>query len=98
MSDPIAVIIRFNGDPDDLLERFEKVRQAWIEAQDGDYSPPAFYAVCKTDEGIVIVDGWKATPPTRPSAGGWVPTSRRSEWGRPITSSIYGSRSSAGTE
>ena len=58
MNDPIAVIVRFNGDADDLSERFEKARQLWIEAQDGDYSPPAFYALCKTDDGIVIVDGW----------------------------------------
>jgi hypothetical protein len=58
MSDPIAVIIRFNGDADDLSARFERARQSWIEAQDGGYSPPAFYAVCKTDDGIVIVDGW----------------------------------------
>jgi hypothetical protein len=59
MSDPIAVIIRFNGDPDDLFERFEKARRLWIEAQDGNYNPPAFYAVCKTDDGIAIVDGWE---------------------------------------
>jgi hypothetical protein len=37
----LAVIIRFKGDPDDLLERFERARQMWIEAQDGDYEPPA---------------------------------------------------------
>ena len=59
MSDPIAVIVRFNGDPDALFERFEKARRSWIEAQDGGYDPPAFYAACKTDDGIVIVDGWE---------------------------------------
>ncbi|PZS25825.1 MAG: hypothetical protein DLM61_19375 [Pseudonocardiales bacterium] len=59
MEDPIAVIVRFNGDPDDLFERFERARRLWIEAQHGDYSPPDFYAVCKTDEGIVIVDSWE---------------------------------------
>lgn len=59
MPDPITVIIRFSGDPDDLLERFERVRQRWIEAQDPDYEPPVFYAACKTDNGIAIVSGWE---------------------------------------
>ena len=59
MQDPIAVIVRFNGDPDDLLERFEQARQSWIEAQGDSYNRPAFFAVCKTEEGIVIVDGWQ---------------------------------------
>ena len=39
MADPIAVIIRFSGEPDDLLERFEQARRLWIEAQDADYEP-----------------------------------------------------------
>jgi hypothetical protein len=52
------VIIRFNGDPDKLFERFERARRLWIDAQDGEYDPPAFYAACKTDEGIVVVTGW----------------------------------------
>jgi hypothetical protein len=59
MSDPIAVIIRFSGDPDELFERFERARRMWIEGQDGDYERPLFYAACKTDEGIVIVNGWQ---------------------------------------
>lgn len=59
MSDPVAVIVRFSGEADDLFERFEQARRLWIEAQDGDYSPPAFYAVSKTEDGIVIVDGWE---------------------------------------
>jgi hypothetical protein len=59
MADPIAVIIRFKGDPDDLLERFERARQSWIEEHDGDYERPIFYAACKTDQGIAIVSGWK---------------------------------------
>jgi hypothetical protein len=58
MAQPLAVLIRFNGDPDDLLERFERARQLWIEAQEGDYERPAFYAACKTDDGIAIVTGW----------------------------------------
>ncbi len=60
MSDPIAVIIRFNGDSDDLLGRFEQARRSWTEAQDDGYNPPAFFAVCRAKEGIVIVTGWQA--------------------------------------
>jgi len=59
VSDPIAVIVRFNGDPDDLLERFERARRSWIEAQTDGYNLPAFFAICKTAEGIVILDGWE---------------------------------------
>jgi hypothetical protein len=58
MTEPVAVIVRFNGDPDDLLERFERARQLWIEAQDEDYQRPIFYAACRTDDGIVIVNAW----------------------------------------
>jgi hypothetical protein len=59
VADPIAVIIRFSGDPDELFERFERARRLWIEGQDGDYDRPAFYAACKTEEGIAIVSGWE---------------------------------------
>jgi len=59
MADPLAVIIRFSGHPDDLLERFERARQMWIEAQDGEYERPVFYAACKTDDGIAIVSAWQ---------------------------------------
>jgi hypothetical protein len=55
----LAVIIRFTGDPEDLLERFERARRLWIEAADGDYEPPLFYAACKADDGIAIVTGWE---------------------------------------
>ena len=58
MAKPLAVIIRFKGDPDDLLERFERARQLWIDGQDGDYEPPVFYAACKSENGIAIVSGW----------------------------------------
>jgi hypothetical protein len=57
--DPIVVIIRFNGDPDELLERFEQARRSWVEAQDGDYERPAFYAACRTADGIAVVGGWR---------------------------------------
>ncbi|MGH2945378.1 MAG: hypothetical protein ACRDPC_03810 [Solirubrobacteraceae bacterium] len=60
MADPIAVIIRFAGDPEDLLERFERARQLWIDAQDAEYQQPAFYAACKSDDGIVIVSAWES--------------------------------------
>lgn len=57
MTDPIAVIVRFNGDADALYEGFEKARQQWMAArQESGYNAPSFYAVAKTDDGIVIVD------------------------------------------
>jgi hypothetical protein len=59
MRDPIAVIIRFTGDPDDRLERFERARQLWIEAQDGDYERPTFYAACRTEDGIAMLGAWQ---------------------------------------
>ena len=65
MAVPIAVIIRFHGDPDELLERFERARQLWIEAQGDDYERPAFYAACKTNEGIAIVNVWDSAPAHR---------------------------------
>ncbi len=54
---PIAVIVRFNGDADELYAGFEKARQQWIVARrESGYNPPNFYAVAKTDDGIVLVD------------------------------------------
>jgi hypothetical protein len=58
ISDPIAVILRFTGDPDDLAERFERARLLWIDAQDDEYNSPVFYAVCRTDDGIIIINCW----------------------------------------
>ena len=71
MSSPIAVIIRFEGDPDDLIGRFERARRRWIDARGGGYSPPVFYAACtlrqhlrggprahQTGTGIVVVTAW----------------------------------------
>ncbi len=49
MSDPIAVILRFNGDPDDLLGRFGQARKSWIEAQDDGWNPPIFFAICEAE-------------------------------------------------
>jgi hypothetical protein len=59
MTHPIAVIVRFNGDPDDLLERFERARRLWIDAKDDDYARPTFYAVCKTNDGIAVINAWE---------------------------------------
>jgi hypothetical protein len=72
MAERMAVISRFDGDPDDLVERFEQARRLWIDEQDGDYTPPVFYAACKrhehprggprarqTDTGIVIINVWE---------------------------------------
>jgi hypothetical protein len=60
MAEPIAVIIRFTGNPEDLFERFEQARQSWIGTQDGDYEPPVFYAACRADNGIAIISAWKS--------------------------------------
>jgi hypothetical protein len=71
VSEPIAVIVRFYGDPDDLADRFGRARQMWIDAQDADYGRPVFYAACKqrehprggsrarqTETGLVVVTVW----------------------------------------
>ena len=58
MAAPIAVTIRFGGEPEELLERFEKARRLWINAQEGDYERPLFYAACRTDDGIAILTAW----------------------------------------
>jgi hypothetical protein len=60
MSNPIAVILRFSGDPDDLLERFEQARMSWTEGQGTGYRPPIFFATCRAEDGIVLVTGWDA--------------------------------------
>jgi hypothetical protein len=56
----IAVLIRFKGDPDELLERFERARRLWIDAREGDYERPAFMATCRDDGGILILTGWES--------------------------------------
>lgn len=60
MSDPLVLIVRFNGNPDELLERFERARRLWIEAEANDYERPIFYAACKSEDGIAIVSGWNS--------------------------------------
>src|SRR6266511_5995313 len=97
MADPIAVIIRFSGDRDDLLERFDRVRQKWIEAQEGDYERPIFYAACKADEGIAIVSGWQTAVAHR-AFGEELHAHSPWAWARRIKSSGCGSGTSAGTE
>jgi hypothetical protein len=54
----IAVIIRFKGDADDLLTRFEEARRNWMAAQGDDYERPTFYAACRADDGIAVLSGW----------------------------------------
>ena len=83
MAVSIAVTIRFNGDSDDLLERFERARRLWIEEQEGDYERPAFYAACKTDEGIVIVSGWESAAAHRAFGQGIGPHVDAVGMGRP---------------
>lgn len=60
MPHPIAVILRFEGDNDDLLGRFEQARKSWTEARGDGPNPPTFFAVCRADDGIVLVSGWEA--------------------------------------
>ncbi len=60
MADPIAVILRFKGDSDDLVERFEQALKARIEAQGERGNPPIFFAVCATGDGVALITGWEA--------------------------------------
>ena len=83
MAVPIAVIIRFEGDPDDLLERFEQARRRWIEAQGGDYERPLFHAACRTDDGIAIVSGWETAIGHRAFGQGIAPHVAAVGMGRP---------------
>lgn len=85
MQDPIAVIVRFDGDPDDLIERFERARQLWIETQDADYSRPLFYAACKRREHPREVRGHvRLTPGSsssiKPRRGAFDPRRLRCKW------------------
>jgi hypothetical protein len=59
VSVPIGVIIRFAGDPDDTLARFEAARAQWIEEQAEDYERPLFYATARARDGIVILTAWR---------------------------------------
>ena len=83
MSDPVAMILRFDGDPDDLVERYEKARQLWIAAQDDDYEPPAFCAACKAEDGIAIVIGWPSDEAHKAFARGIRPHLKAVDMGRP---------------
>jgi len=58
MADPLAVIIRFRGDPDDLLSRFEDARRSWIDRQEDEHERPVFYAACRERDGIAVVTVW----------------------------------------
>jgi hypothetical protein len=98
MADPTAVILRFNGDPDDLLQRFEQARRLWIEAQDGDYERPAFYAARKTDAGIVVLSGWETGAAHQAFGHRMRPHLEAVGMGGPTASSGCRSTSSAGTE
>jgi hypothetical protein len=83
VTDPTAVIVRFNGDPDDLFERFERARRHWTETQDESYHRPVFYAACKTDDGIVIINGWETDADHRAFGRGMGPHLRAAGIGHP---------------
>lgn len=59
-ADPLVLIVRFKGEPDDLTERFERARRLWIEAQGADYARPIFYAACTTGDGIAVISVWQS--------------------------------------
>jgi hypothetical protein len=79
----IAVQIHFEGDPDDLLDRFERARRQWAEALDDDYERPAFYAACKTSEGVAIVTAWESAIAHRAFGQGIEPYVHEVGLGRP---------------
>ena len=83
MAGPIAVIIRFKGDPDDLLERFEQARRRWSEAQGADVELPLFHAACRTDDGLAIVSGWGSAVGHRAFGQGMAPHVAAVGLGRP---------------
>lgn len=83
MPDPIAVIIRFSGDPDELLERFEQARRSWIADQQPGYERPLFYAACRTDDGIAVVSGWETAVAHRAFGQGLHPHIHAAGLGRP---------------
>jgi hypothetical protein len=57
-ADPLVMIFSLNGDPDDLLERFETARRLWLAEREGDYVAPTFHAACRTKEGMTFVTAW----------------------------------------
>jgi hypothetical protein len=83
MSNPIAVILRFSGDPNDLLGRFEQARKSWIEAQRDGYNPPTFFAICNADDRIVVLSGWEAEEDHKTFAKQMMPHLHAAGVGRP---------------
>jgi hypothetical protein len=55
----IVVLIRFKGEPEDLLARFEQARRLWVDEQEGSYEHPAFFATGRADDGILVIAGWE---------------------------------------
>lgn len=83
MPNPIAVILRFDGEPDALLERFEQARKWWIEARADGYDPPTFFAVCKAEDGIVLLSSWEAEEDHRAFRKQMMPHLQAAGVGRP---------------
>lgn len=57
MSDLAAMILRFEGDPDDLLQRYQTARGRWLETRDPDCDPPTLHAILRAKDAIVIING-----------------------------------------
>jgi hypothetical protein len=59
MADPIAVVIRFSGDPMICSSASSVPASTGSTRKRATMSPPLFYAVRKTDEGIAVVSAWQ---------------------------------------
>ncbi|HEY2715781.1 MAG TPA: hypothetical protein VGI73_06125 [Solirubrobacterales bacterium] len=70
---PLVMIFSLEGDPDDLLERFERARLLWVAEDEDDRSLPIFHAACKTKEGITVVTAWETNDAHKAFARGVSP-------------------------
>jgi len=83
MAVPIATIIRFKGDPDDLLERFDQAQRRWLDTAGAEVERPLFHATCRTDDGIAIVSAWETAVGHRSFGEGIAPHVAAVAMGRP---------------
>ena len=58
MANQAAMMIRFNGDPDELLRRYLSARDHWLETRDPGCNPPMLHAVLSGENGIVVINGF----------------------------------------
>lgn len=55
MSDPMTVIIKFSGDPEQLLPRYKQLTSEWAT---GDAEQPLYAFTAPSPEGLVAVNVW----------------------------------------